>query len=225
MRLDVALVKHKKVSSRSRARRAITTGQVSVDGKVITKPSRQVGYNNDIEVTGIIDIPEGYLKLSNIQKRTGFLHDGDFVLDLGSSAGGFLLFASEIAYNIRGIEYSCEFIPQLQEIAASHENITVVKGDVFTMPLSTISDIPVDVIMNDLTVEPGDSITVLEKVLPLLKPNGRILQVLKLPDTSLPDDLIDKIQVLGLTIRHLIKPTKGEVYVIAVQRKSSEAVE
>jgi 23S rRNA (cytidine1920-2'-O)/16S rRNA (cytidine1409-2'-O)-methyltransferase len=39
VRLDLALVEKGIVSSRSRAKRAIAMGKVSVDGKVITKPS------------------------------------------------------------------------------------------------------------------------------------------------------------------------------------------
>ena len=225
MRLDFTLVKQGIVASRGRAKRAITSGHVSVDGEIVIRPSEQVGYTNEIRLFENMDVPEGYLKLKDIQKRTGFIHQGDTVLDLGSSAGGFLLFASRVAHHVKGIEYSIEFMPPLDKIVKSHDNITVTQGDVFTMPLLTISDSPVDVIMNDITVEPSDSIMILERVLPLLRPGGRILQVLKLPDSSDPDSLLDKIQALGLMINHLIKPQKREVYVIAVQKDITEAAE
>ncbi len=225
MRLDVFLVEQEKVASRGRAQRAITNGLVRVDGKIILKASRQVGYENKIEVKEDIDVPTGYLKLKDIQARTGMIHPGDVILDLGSSAGGFLIFASGIAGSIKGIEYSEEFMPQLNSIARSHDNITVVKDDVFTMPLSSMSHKPVNVIFNDITVEPLDSIKVLARVLPLLKSGGRVLQVLKLPDRSILNECTNRIKELGLTIQHILEPEKREVYVIAVRIGKSEAIE
>ncbi len=222
MRLDAFLVKQKKVASRGRARRAITNGLVKVDGKIILKPSMQVGYDNEIDVQEDIDVPAGYLKLKDIQDRTGIIHPGDDILDLGSSAGGFLIFASGIAGSIKGIEYSEEFVWHLNRITMSHSNITVIKDNVFTMPLSSMSDRPVDVIFNDITVEPLDSIKVLARVLPLLKSGGRVLQVLKLSDRSVLDDCTNRLKELGLTIRHILEPEKREVYVIAVRNEKNE---
>ncbi|MCK5217187.1 MAG: methyltransferase domain-containing protein, partial [Methanosarcinales archaeon] len=184
-----------------------------------------VGYENEIEVNEDIDVPAGYLKLKDIQERTGIIHPGDVLLDLGSSAGGFLLYSCEIVDHVRGIEYSVEFIPQLQTIATTHKNITVIKGDVFTMPLQVMSDQDADVIMSDLTVEPEDAIIVLARVLPLLKLGGRILQVLKISKNTDQNVLINKIQALGFTIQHIIRPKKREIYVIAQHNMNSEVVE
>jgi 23S rRNA (cytidine1920-2'-O)/16S rRNA (cytidine1409-2'-O)-methyltransferase len=223
MRLDAFLVEQEKVASRGRARRAITNGLVRVDGKIILKPSRQVGYENEIDVLEDIDVPAGYLKLKDIQDRTGIIHPGDDILDLGSSAGGFLIFASGIAGSVKGIEYSEEFMWHLYRITMSHSNITVIKDNVFTMPLSSMSDKPVDVIFNDITVEPLDSIKVLARVLPLLKSGGRVLQVLKLSDRSVLDDCTNRLKELGLTIQHILEPEKREVYVIAVRNEKNEA--
>lgn len=225
MRLDAFLVEQEKVASRGRARRAIISGLVKVDGKIILKPSRQVGYGNKIEVKEDINVPAGYLKLKYIQDCTSMIHPGDVLLDLGSSAGGFLIFASGIAEHVRGIEYSEEFMPHLNIITRSYDNITVIQDDVFTMPLSSMSDRPVDVICNDITVEPLDSIKVLARVLPLLKSGGRVLQVLKLPDRSVIDEYIVRIKELGLTIQYIIEPEKREVYVIAVRNRKNEAKE
>jgi len=69
---------------------------------VITKPSYDVAYSDLIEVTQGMDMPAGYWKLKEIQEKTGFIKNGDSVLDIGSSAGGFLLFASEIASRVHG---------------------------------------------------------------------------------------------------------------------------
>lgn len=224
MRLDAFLVAQGKADSRSRARRAITMGNVKVDGSIVTKPSKQVGYSSKIEVTENINVSAGYIKLKEIQESTGLILPGDAVLDLGSSAGGFMLFASETANQVRGIEYSTEFMPMLNEIAAAQKNISIIQGDVFTMSLMEISESPVDVILNDLTVEPDISIKILEKVLPLLKPGGSVLQVLKLRSRSGLDDLIDRIRSLGLQVRHIIEAKKREVYVVAVQSEHNKAV-
>lgn len=86
-----------------------------------------------------------------------------------------------------------------------------------------MSDRPVDVIFNDITVEPLDSIKVLARVLPLLKSGGRVLQVLKLSDRSVLDDCTNRLKELGLTIRHILEPEKREVYVIAVRNEKNEA--
>jgi len=48
--------------------------------------------------------PLEYWKLKEIQEKTNIIKAGDTVLDIGSSAGGFLLFASEIASLVHGIE-------------------------------------------------------------------------------------------------------------------------
>lgn len=135
------------------------------------------------------------------------------------------MFASGIAGSVKGIEYSEEFMPHLNSIARSHDNITVTKDDVFTMPLSSMSGKPVDVICNDITVEPLDSIKVLARVLPLLKPGGRVLQVLKLPDRSDLEECINRLKELGLTIQYMLEPEKREVYVIAVRNGKNEAKE
>ncbi|MCL7415439.1 MAG: S4 domain-containing protein [ANME-2 cluster archaeon] len=225
MRLDAFIVEQGLLASRSRAKRAIINGQVSVNDNIVLKPSTRVGYNDDIEIGEDIDVPAGYLKLKAIQQQTQLIHPGDTILDLGSSAGGFLIFASEIAGHVSGIEFSDEFMPFLAELAASCDNVTVKKGDVFSIPLISLSEQAVDVILNDITVEPEDSIVVLERVLPLLKPDGRILQVLKLGSRTRLDALIEKMAGLGLSVQHIIEPEKREVYVIAVRKGENEAKE
>jgi 23S rRNA (cytidine1920-2'-O)/16S rRNA (cytidine1409-2'-O)-methyltransferase len=225
MRLDAYLVADGKVTSRGRAKRAIMTEKVTVDRKIVTKPSKQVGYSNTIEVIEDIDVPAGYLKLKTIQKQTGIIRPHDIVLDLGSSAGGFLLFASTIAAYVKGIEYSNECMPLLEHIAEDHNNITVTKGDVFTMNPGLMSDKPVDLILNDITVEPEDSIRVLERVLSLLKPDGRVVQVLKLSKKSGLNTHINHLQELGLTIQHILQPKKREIYVTAVRNGDCEVRE
>ncbi len=96
MRLDEYLVSEGYIASRSRAQRYIERGLVKVDGVVATKQSKKVAPGSRIEIAEA-DQPEGYFKLKGIQEQSGLLHPGDAVLDIGSSAGGFLIYASTIA--------------------------------------------------------------------------------------------------------------------------------
>jgi len=215
MRLDAYLVDMGHFKSRGRAKTAILAGNVKVNGTTVTKVSRDVSTDDTIEVTEGLDQPQGYFKLKLIQEESGILKPGDKVLDLGSSAGGFLLFASEIAGHVKGIEFSKDFRSELGKIAHENENVDVIFGDVFTVPLNLLSEEPVDVILSDMTLEPEDSIKALSRVLPLLKAGGKLLQVIKILKKKNPKPILSKIENLGLEIQQVINPKKQEIYVVA----------
>jgi 23S rRNA (cytidine1920-2'-O)/16S rRNA (cytidine1409-2'-O)-methyltransferase len=212
MRLDSHLVEIGNLGSRSRAKWAIREGHVRVNNTVITKPSFDVGYSDIIEITSGLDKPAGYWKLKEIQKRTDFIKNSDRVLDIGSSAGGFLLFASQIASFVHGIEFSQEFRPELEKIAHEKPNITVEFADVFTLPPE--NEI-YDILLLDITVSPLSSIKALENVFPSLKKGGKLLQVLKLPKSSEKEPTLAKLTTMGFEIEHVIEAEKQEAYVIA----------
>lgn len=218
MRLDAYLVDMGYFKSRGRAKTAILAGDVKVNGTTVTKVSKDVSTEDVIEVTEGLDQPQGYFKLKLIQEESGILKPGDRVLDLGSSAGGFLLFASEIVDYVKGIEFSKDFRSELGKIAYERENVEVIFGDVFTLPLNILSKEPVDVILSDLTLEPEDSIKALARVLPLLKTGGKLLQVIKIPKKRNPKPILSKIENLGLEIQQVISSKKQEIYVVT--RKS-----
>ena len=215
MRLDSFLVETGIFSSRGRAKKAISNGEVRVDGAVVTKTSKDVSSQNSIEVTEGLDKPEGYFKLQGIQEATGILEAGDEVLDLGSSAGGFILYASGIAGHITGVEFSKHFRSELGKLAYENENVDIIFGDVFSLPLEELSEAPVDVILSDMTLEPNDSIEALGRVLPLLKEGGKLLQVLKIDRARTHERWVKKIASLGLSIVEVIEPKKREVYIFA----------
>jgi 23S rRNA (cytidine1920-2'-O)/16S rRNA (cytidine1409-2'-O)-methyltransferase len=216
MRLDSHLVEIGNLGSRGRAKRAIMEGHVRVNNKVITKPSYDVGYSDNIEISPGLDRPAGYWKLKDIQEKTNLIKNGDRVLDIGSSAGGFLLFACEIASLVHGIEFSQEFRPELEKIAHEKPNITVEFADVFTIaPLNEIYD----VLLLDITVSPLSSIKALENVFPSLKNGGRLLQVLKLPKNSEKEPILAKLTMMGFEIEQVIEAEKQEAYVIARKLK------
>ncbi|MBP2029161.1 23S rRNA (cytidine1920-2'-O)/16S rRNA (cytidine1409-2'-O)-methyltransferase [Methanohalophilus levihalophilus] len=215
MRLDSYLVETGIFSSRGRAKKAISNGEVKVDGAVVTKTSKDVSTGNSIEVTEGLDKPEGYFKLQSIQEKTGILEAEDLVLDLGSSAGGFIMYASGIAGHITGVEFSKHFRSELGKLAYENENVDVIFGDVFSIPLEELSETPVDVILSDMTLEPADSLEALERVLPLLKEGGKLLQVLKIDRARTHKGWLKKMEAMGLSIVDVIEPQKREIYIFA----------
>ena len=215
MRLDAYLVAMGHFKSRGRSKIAILAGNVKVNGIAVTKTSRDVSTEDIIEVTEGLDYPKGYFKLKLIQEESGILDPGDIVLDLGSSAGGFLLFASEIASRVKGIEFSRNFRSELGKIAYERGNVEVMFGDIFTVPLNLLSKELVDVILFDITLEPEDSIKALSRVLPLLREDGKLLQVIKSPKKKNPKSILNKIENIGFEIQKIIGSEKQEIYVVA----------
>ncbi|WP_406662120.1 SAM-dependent methyltransferase [Methanolobus sp. ZRKC3] len=221
MRLDAYLVETGYFKSRGRAKSALLNGNVKVNGTIVKKASRDIKSEDDIEVEEGMDMPRGYFKLKGIQEATNLISKGDTVLDLGSSAGGFLLLASEIAASVRGVEFSTDFIFDLEKIESENENVTVMFADVFHEPLENMSPEQVDVLLSDMTLEPVDSIRALERVLPLLKEGGKLLQVIKIQKRENRRPILAQIESLGVNIIEVLEPEKMEIYVIG--EKSPDA--
>ena len=212
MRLDAYLVEIGNVGSRGRAKRAIIEGNVRVNDRIITKSSFNVGYSDKIEITEGLDKPAGYWKLKDIQEKTNIIKKGDNVLDVGSSAGGFLLYASGIASHVHGIDFSREFRSELGKIAHEHPNISFEFNDVFTMAHDFEK---YDVLLLDITANPLDSLKALGKVCPSLKKGAMLLQVFKLPDKNDIGPVLEELSLMGFEIIQIIEAQKKEAYVIA----------
>lgn len=176
MRLDKLLVTKGFFSTRQKAKEAIKRGLVCVNGKTVLKPSLDVEPDANITVKSE-EKPRGYWKLVRIDSEWQLIRDGDVVLDLGSSAGGFLLYASEKALRVYGIEFSKEFESELRRIERDRDNVRVFIDDAFTFDISKLE--PLDVILDDLTLDAESSFKALIRFLPLLKDGGRVLFVLK----------------------------------------------
>jgi 23S rRNA (cytidine1920-2'-O)/16S rRNA (cytidine1409-2'-O)-methyltransferase len=221
MRLDAYLVETGLFKSRGRAKTAILNGSVRVNGDVVKKPSRDISADSEIEVDEGLDMPRGYFKLKRIQDATGVISPGDRVLDLGSSAGGFLMMASEIASSVKGVEFSRDFDTELGKVVSEKTNVSVMFGDVFRIPLEEMSLEPVDVILSDMTLEPMDSLAALERVLPLLKENGKLLQVIKMGKEKNSKPIIAKVESLGVKILDVLDSDRQEIYIIAQKTGNS----
>lgn len=212
MRLDSYLVEIGTLGSRGRAKRAIIEGHVKVNTNVILKPSYDVGFSDKIELSEGLDKPAGYWKLKEIQANVNLIKAGDLVLDIGSSAGGFLLFASGIAGHAHGIEFSTEFRSELTKIAQESNNITIEFGDVFTMLFEAEK---YDCLLVDITVDPLASLKALANVLTSLKHGGMLLQVVKLKKKTDIEPVRAKIFLLGIEIIEILESGKKEAYIIA----------
>ncbi len=72
-----------------------------------------------------------------------------------------------------------------------------------------------DVILNDMTVEPSASVDITARFLPLLKPGGRIMQVIKLDKVKDVEPFLKRLEEKGLKVEKVIRPEKKEAYVVA----------
>ncbi len=179
MRLDKLLVLKGYFSSRSKAKEFIKRGLVRVNGRTITKPSAEVNLSAEIEVLAE-ERPRGYWKLKKLDESWNIIKEGNVVLDLGSSAGGFLLYVSEKVGErgkVYGIEFSREFEGVLRRIERERKNVKVFIEDAFKFDISKLE--PLDVILSDLTLDPVSAFKATFRFVPLLKPKGLILFVMK----------------------------------------------
>ncbi len=186
MRLDVFLHRQGYFESRSMAKEAIKRGLVKVNGETVRKPSKDVRGDEKIEVLAE-GRPRGYYKLKMLDEKFGLISGSDTVLDLGSSAGGFVLYASEKARFVYGIEFSREFEEQLRKIESERPNVKIFMDDAFKFDISRLPYL--DVILCDLTLEPPDALVALLRFLPKLKKSGRVLFVSK-------SDVVDQNHIM-----------------------------
>lgn len=223
-RLDTFLTETQLIPTRSRAKRAILCGLVKVDGETIRKPSYHVKPASKIEIMNEIALkPVGYWKLYAISNSVDFpiFNSKNIILDLGSSAGGFLEFAAERCNKVYSIEFSEEFGPILFELKQRYRNIEVFIADAFTFDPNAIEQ--VDIILNDLTLTPVDSVRVLSRFLPILREGGQIIMSVKLGKNSpeiCKNYIQKKLELLSLKILQFLDtdPEKKEFHVIAYKQ-------
>ena len=197
MRLDKLLVARGFFSSRSKAKEAIKRGFVKVNGRIVRKPSADVDLSANVEVL-VEERPRGYWKLKELDETWEIIREGDVVLDLGSSAGGFLIYASEKVGErgrVYGIEVSREFEEELRRIERERGNVKVYIDDAFKFDVSRLE--PLDVILSDLSLDPDVAMAATRRFLPLLKRNGLLLFVMKTGISSGTPDL-SGLEVIGV---------------------------
>lgn len=182
-RLDKWLVKEGHFSSRQTAKRAIKSGHVTVNGEP-AKPSTNIVDSDSVVIASAqsLDRPVGFEKLRRINEAFGssIVEEGYVVLDIGSSAGGFLLYCSEVGASCTGIEVSEVFVEDLLAIAGKHENTSVVIGDAFTISPETICPAgTLDVLLIDVTTTPEGTVQLARRYSQLLKKGGWLVLAIK----------------------------------------------
>jgi 23S rRNA (cytidine1920-2'-O)/16S rRNA (cytidine1409-2'-O)-methyltransferase len=216
MRLDLYLVREKRVASRSRAQRAIKSGFVTVDGRTILKPSFDVTGVDTVIVAASVDKPAGYWKLKRIQEAFQLIKKGDIVLDIGASAGGFLWYAAEVAERVYAIEFSSSFKRLLDVVVENYyDKVRLIYADAFSFDFIGLG-VDFDVILNDITAAPKDSLELLLKASAVLKAGGRVLQVFKgKPKDRRIKDCLQRFEAHGFKTLKVIPGQKEELYIIA----------
>ena len=181
-RLDVWLVEKGYFSSRQTAKRAIRNGLVIIDGKH-AKPSSIVSGREEIKVLEeFLDHPVGYDKLKQLE----FLLDNfsiskdSLVLDIGSSAGGFLRYLAEKGVRAIGIEVSHSFNEELTIIVNQYPNISIIIDDAFKIDPSIICEEKgLDLLLIDVTTSTEGTLKLISRFTPLLKLGGQIIAAFK----------------------------------------------
>ncbi|MFX1481922.1 MAG: S4 domain-containing protein [Promethearchaeota archaeon] len=181
-RLDVWLVETERFSSRQAAKRAIKDGLVTVNGEKC-KPSKQVSERDIIAVlSSDADFPLGFKKLKEIDKRLDntLVSSPCFALDIGSSAGGFLIYLAQKEAKVVGIEVSRRFEEELRSLVEKHSKISVIFDDAFEIDPTIITEPgSLDLLLVDVTTEPEGTLKLIERFTPLLKGDGRMLAAFK----------------------------------------------
>ncbi|MCI8716903.1 MAG: TlyA family RNA methyltransferase [Lachnospiraceae bacterium] len=91
-RIDLWLVQHKNIESRSKAQALIRMGNVICNGKIVMKTSQMVSEQDCIEISSydyMKYVSRGGLKLEKAIQVFHLDFSGKKVLDIGSSTGGF----------------------------------------------------------------------------------------------------------------------------------------
>ncbi|MFW9768981.1 MAG: S4 domain-containing protein [Candidatus Thorarchaeota archaeon] len=221
-RLDVWLVDTEQFSSRQAAKRAIKDGLVIVNGSEC-KPSKQVSEKDIIEIlSDDVDFPLGYKKLREIDEklREGMVCPSYLVLDIGSSAGGFLLYLARKGATAVGIEVSERFTEDLHKITEEYPQISVIIADAFDIdPAIIATPRAIDLLLVDVTTEPEGTLKLVERFTPLLKEKGRMLAALKCncDDKETMDMVKDTISQMGYEqIREFcLDESRHEVHIVA----------
>ncbi len=179
IRLDAALVSRGMIGGRDKAKAAIAGGHVFVNGRVVRKPSVSVTHDDEI----VCDIQERFVgrggeKLLKVLEETSLAVTSCVCADIGASTGGFTdcllqhgadrVFAVDVGHD--QLALSLRNDPRVVNM----EGVDVRHRDVIGQ---IIEDGTLDICTVDVSFI---SIThIFESIVPLLKPNGQIVCLIK----------------------------------------------
>ena len=177
MRLDVYLAGNGMVKSRQRAKELITNGQVSVNGRIIEKPSFETYGNEEVSIEGeqLLYVGRGGLKLEKAVSEFGIDFKGKICIDIGASTGGF---TDCMLRNGASFVYAVDVgHGQLDEILKNDPRVMNMEGtNILDLSYKDFSEMP-DRISADV------SFVSLKKIIPkikqLLSENGESVVLIK----------------------------------------------
>jgi len=178
MRLDKYLVEKQLFSSREKAQTAIRQNTVMVDGKIATKASLEVNDNASVEVIDIFNkyVSMGGLKLEKAIKHFELDFNGKWVLDIGSSTGGFTDCALQHgAAHVVAVDVGTQ---QLVDTLRQDERVTSLENKDFRdLTVEDVQGHQFDFIVSDVSFI---SLTyILPYCAPFLKPDGKMMLLIK----------------------------------------------
>jgi len=176
VRLDRALVEAGWFGSRAQAQDAIRAGRVSIDGRVVSKSSTDVGASAPIQVSGDRHyVSRAAHKLLGALAESG-VRVPDRVLDAGASTGGFTQVALEAgAQCVYAIDVGHG---QLVDLLRDDPRVVVRERlNLRELTLADLDGVPVGLVVADVSFI---SLTmILEQLLDVLTPDGHALLLVK----------------------------------------------
>lgn len=178
MRADVFLVTHGYAQSREAARKSIEASLVTVDGKLIGKPSESVDENTTHVVDYRRSIPyvsRGGLKLEKALDEFGINVSGYVCIDIGASTGGFTdCLLKRGASKVYAVDSGHG---QLSPFLASDERVVSLEGvNARELPPSLIGEL-CDIAVMDVSFI--SQTYILPVIPPVLKENGIAVTLIK----------------------------------------------
>ncbi len=180
MRLDLFLVDNAYAESRQKAQRLIKNGCVSIDGKVIIKPSDDI----DEEAEHSIDITEteneryvsrGGLKLEGALDAFEISPEGMVCADIGASTGGFTdCLLQKGAKRVYAFDSGSD---QLHSKLKNNEKVISKEG--FNARYITPDDVGEAVDLAVMDVSFISQTLIIPAVVKILKPNGAFITLIK----------------------------------------------
>ena len=175
-RIDVVLVKKHYFQTRQKAKYEIEQGNVYVNGKQITKTSKIINYQDNIEIKGktLKYVSTGGLKLEKAINSFGISLTNKICADIGASTGGFTdCMLQNGAQKVYAIDVGHS---QLAEELLNNEKVVNLEGTNIK-ELDTNGIEKLDFISSDVSFI--SEIHVLPKIYELLKIKGKAVVLIK----------------------------------------------
>ncbi|QGM96598.1 TlyA family RNA methyltransferase [Methylocystis parvus] len=175
-RADAALCEWGFFESRAKAREAIEAGLVTVDGRVVTKPSTPIAEGAQIVACAPYPwVSRGGVKLAHALDAFGVDPADRFCLDIGSSTGGFTdVLLSRGARHVVAVDVGHD---QLHEKLRGDARVTSMEGqDARTLTRAQLAEAPALIVMDASFISLS---ALLPNVVALAGPQAEIVALIK----------------------------------------------